>query len=73
MVNLLGEPSYTGLAYFEGLAATEEIPGVFVHLYGKEKTSPNRKMGHVTILGKSMEEIKAKAALVKSGLRCISK
>ena len=73
MVNLLGEPSYTGLAYFEGLAATEEIPGVFVHLYGKEKTSPNRKMGHVTILGKSMVEIKAKAASVKSGLRCISK
>ena len=73
MVNLLGEPSYNGLAYFEGLAAIEEIPGVFVHLYRKEKTSPNRKMGHVTILGKSMEEIKAKAALVKSGLRCISK
>ena len=73
MVNLLGEPKFNGLAYYEGLADVEKMPGVFVHLYGKEKTSPNRKMGHVTILGKSMEEIKAKAALVKSGLRCISK
>lgn len=73
MVNLLGEPTYNGLAYYEGLADVEKMSGVFVHLYGKEKTSPNRKMGHVTILGKSMEEIKAKAALVKSGLRCISK
>lgn len=73
MVNLLGEPKFNGLAYYEGLADVEKIPGVFVHLYGKEKTSPNRKMGHVTILGKSMEEIKAKAAHVKSGLRCISK
>ena len=73
MVNLLGEPKFNGLAYYEGLADVEKIPGVFVHLYGKEKTSPNRKMGHVTILGKSMEEIKTKAALVKSGLRCISK
>jgi len=73
MVNLLGEPTYNGLAYYEGLEEVEKMPGVFVHLYGKEKTSPNRKMGHVTILGKSMEEIKAKAALVKSGLRCISK
>jgi 5-(carboxyamino)imidazole ribonucleotide synthase len=73
MVNLLGELTYNGLAYYEGLEEVEKMPGVFVHLYGKEKTSPNRKMGHVTILGKSMEEIKAKAALVKSGLRCISK
>ena len=73
MVNLLGEPSYNGTAHYEGLEEVLQIPGVFVHLYGKEKTSPNRKMGHVTILGKSMEEIKAKAALVKSGLRCISK
>jgi 5-(carboxyamino)imidazole ribonucleotide synthase len=73
MVNLLGEPTYNGLAYYEGLEEVEKMSGVFVHLYGKEKTSPNRKMGHVTILGKSMEEIKAKAALVKSGLRCISK
>jgi len=73
MVNLLGEPTYNGLAYYEGLEEVEKMPGVFVHLYGKEKTSPNRKMGHITILGKSMEEIKAKSALVKSGLRCISK
>jgi 5-(carboxyamino)imidazole ribonucleotide synthase len=73
MVNLLGELTYNGLAYYEGLEEVEKMPGVFVHLYGKEKTSPNRKMGHVTILGKSMEEIKAIAALVKSGLRCISK
>jgi 5-(carboxyamino)imidazole ribonucleotide synthase len=50
-----------------------QIPGVFVHLYGKELTKPFRKMGHITVLGKSMEEIKAKAALVKGGLRCISK
>jgi 5-(carboxyamino)imidazole ribonucleotide synthase len=73
MVNLLGELTYNGLAYYEGLEEVEKMPGVFVHLYGKEKTSPNRKMGHVTILGNSMEEIKAKAALVKIGLRCISK
>ena len=73
MLNLLGEKGYSGVAHYEGLEEVLQIPGVFVHLYGKELTKPFRKMGHITVLGKSMEEIKAKATLVKSGLRCISK
>ncbi len=73
MLNLLGEKGHSGTAHYEGLEEVLQIPGVFVHLYGKELTKPFRKMGHITVLGKSMEEIKAKATLVKSGLRCISK
>ena len=73
MLNLLGEKGHSGTAHYEGLEEVLQIPGVFVHLYGKELTKPFRKMGHITVLGTSMEEIKAKATLVKSGLRCISK
>ena len=73
MLNLLGEKGHSGTAHYEGLEEVLQIPGVFVHLYGKELTKPFRKMGHITVLGTSMEEIKSKATLVKSGLRCISK
>ncbi len=73
MLNIVGEKGFEGPAVYQGLQDVLAMSGVYVHLYGKSTTKPFRKMGHVTVLGKSMEEIKAKAALVKSGLRCISK
>lgn len=72
MLNILGEKDHQGLAYFEGLDAVESMEGVFVHLYRKTMTKPFRKMGHVTLLGESLDELKAKAEVVKKSLRCIS-
>jgi 5-(carboxyamino)imidazole ribonucleotide synthase len=39
---------------------------VNLHLYGKNKTSPYRKMGHITILDKDIKQAAEKAALVKT-------
>ncbi|WP_433828500.1 5-(carboxyamino)imidazole ribonucleotide synthase [Actinoplanes sp. CA-015351] len=36
-------------------------PGARVHLYGKQ-VRPGRKIGHVTVLGSSLEEVRARAA-----------
>jgi 5-(carboxyamino)imidazole ribonucleotide synthase len=69
MLNLLGEPGYAGQVYYEGFAECLAIEGVKIHLYGKKSTRPYRKMGHVTILGKSVEEAFAKADKVKSMLK----
>lgn len=49
MVNVLGRRS--GEVSARGLTDALEIPGVSVHLYGKEEVRPRRKMGHVTITG----------------------
>ncbi len=59
MVNVLGHrearPEPTGLA--DALA----VPGVGVHLYGKGRVRPNRKMGHVTATGTDPTETRARA------------
>lgn len=72
MVNLLGEPGYTGPAVYEGFNEVVATPGVYVHLYGKQMTKPFRKMGHVTILEKDMDALKKKANFVKQTLKVIA-
>ncbi len=69
MVNLLGEPEYSGLAKYEGFEEVLSMPGVYVHLYGKKLTKPFRKMGHVTILEKDLTNLKKKANFVKHTLK----
>jgi 5-(carboxyamino)imidazole ribonucleotide synthase len=73
MVNLLGEPGYSGPAEYVGFAEVISIPGVHVHLYGKKITKPFRKMGHVTIVDKNIDTLKQKAVLVKNTLKVISR
>jgi 5-(carboxyamino)imidazole ribonucleotide synthase len=69
MINLLGEPGYEGAVRYEGLTECLGIEGVKIHLYGKKKTKPFRKMGHVTILSSTIEEAKMKAMIVKQKLK----
>lgn len=66
MVNLLGEEGHRGEARYLGMEGVLNIPGVYVHLYGKKVTKPFRKMGHVTIVDEDMESLKKKANFVKS-------
>ena len=72
LINLLGEPDFSGTPVFVGLSEALAIPGVAVHLYGKAKTSPFRKMGHVTVVDKDIEQARAKALRVKSLLTIIA-
>jgi 5-(carboxyamino)imidazole ribonucleotide synthase len=69
MINLLGESGYEGPVKYEGLTECMGIEGVKIHLYGKKTTRPFRKMGHVTVLAKTIEEAKVKADLVKQKLK----
>lgn len=69
MINLLGEPGCEGPVRYEGLTDCMSIEGVKIHLYGKKKTTPFRKMGHVTVLATSIEEAKMKASIVQQKLK----
>jgi len=73
MVNLLGEEGHTGPVTYEGLEEALQIPGVYVHLYGKTDTKPFRKMGHVTITAATADEARDKAMRVKSSIKVKSK
>lgn len=69
MINLLGEKNEEGLVKYEGLTECLSIEGTKIHIYGKKETKPYRKMGHVTILDKSIEVAKSKAKKVLETLK----
>ena len=58
MVNLIGENEFEGNVVYENIGEILEIPGVSAHFYGKKKSRLNRKMGHVTIVNKDINEAK---------------
>lgn len=72
MVNLLGEEGHSGNAKYAGIEELMATKGVHMHLYGKKKTSPFRKMGHVTIVDENMDSLKEKAKFVKETLKVIA-
>jgi len=59
MINLLGKREGEGIPanYHEVLAD----PGVHLHVYGKAQSRQGRKMGHITLTGKSREQCLSKA------------
>lgn len=72
MLNLLGEPNYSGNAIYNGFEESIAIEGVNVHIYGKTTTKPYRKMGHVTIIDETIAKAKAKAKIIKNKLKIIA-
>jgi 5-(carboxyamino)imidazole ribonucleotide synthase len=73
IVNLLGEPGFTGEAIYEGLHDILQIENVFVHIYGKMQTKPGRKMGHITILSKEKQELIHQANRIKQTVKVIAR
>ncbi|WP_164670149.1 5-(carboxyamino)imidazole ribonucleotide synthase [Virgibacillus doumboii] len=51
MINILGEDME------HALAAMPNLENGFVHLYGKEGVKPKRKMGHITFIADTEEEV----------------
>lgn len=72
MINLLGEDGFEGPAKYTGVDDVMRIPGVAIHLYGKENTKPFRKMGHVTIYGPDLESCKLTGRKVADQLKVVS-
>lgn len=73
MVNVLGEKGFDGESHIQGLEECLNLPGVYIHLYGKKFTRPFRKMGHVTILNPDINQAIAIANQVKNTIKIISK
>ena len=73
MVNLVGAEGYTGEVVYENIDKILQIDGVTPHIYGKKITKPFRKMGHVTIVNKDINEARKVAQQVKKIIKVISK
>lgn len=72
MLNLLGEKGHTGKVFYKGLEDVLKMKGVKPHIYGKSITKPFRKMGHVTIVNKSLDKAKEIAQEVKDTLKVVA-
>ncbi len=60
MVNMLGEAEGDG--YPHGIERALQEKGAHIHVYGKTKTTRGRKMGHITALGRDIEQAGKTAA-----------
>jgi 5-(carboxyamino)imidazole ribonucleotide synthase len=72
MVNILGEKGAEGPVNYEGMNHCLSLSGVHIHLYGKEKTKPFRKMGHVTVCDADLTSAIQKANIVRETLKAKS-
>jgi 5-(carboxyamino)imidazole ribonucleotide synthase len=57
MINLLGDHLMNATP--ERWASAFELPGIFVHMYGKTEARIGRKMGHLNLLASNVEEAEA--------------
>jgi 5-(carboxyamino)imidazole ribonucleotide synthase len=67
MINILGERS--GEPNPDALREALATDGVHIHLYGKREVRPGRKMGHITVLGYSVDGAEKVARLALSRLK----
>ncbi len=65
MVNLLGDLWAQGEPHWAALLA---FPNAKLHLYGKSAARPGRKMGHVTVTAKTVDEAFATAMAARKSL-----
>lgn len=72
MVNLVGAEGYTGNVKYENIEQILGKDGVTPHIYGKKQTRPFRKMGHVTITNRDIDEARRVAEEVKNSIKVIS-
>ncbi len=63
MVNILGDGLMCKKDIFSLIDGVLKIAGVNLHLYGKNEIRPGRKMGHITVLAKSVSDAIRKAGI----------
>ena len=68
MFNLLGAEGFDGETVIEGADQAQNDPSVWVHLYGKTRCFPGRKMGHVTVVAATVDEALDKVETIRPHL-----
>ena len=69
MLNLVGGMNHNGKVYYENLENVFKCKSANLHIYGKEETRPNRKMGHITIICDKFEDGYENAKFLKKSIK----
>ena len=67
--NILGEPKSFGKPVFTGIEIFRNDKTVYFHDYCKSSVRPGRKMGHVTVVGESRENVLEKVREIQELVR----
>ena len=73
MANLVGSKGFSGDVVYEGIEKALKYDNVKIHIYGKKKTKPNRKMGHITVIDNDLKEGLSKAKKIKKLIKIKAK
>ena len=73
MANLVGSKGFSGNVVYEGIEEALKYDNVKIHIYGKKKTKPNRKMGHITVIDNDLKEGLSKAKNIKKLIKIKAK
>jgi 5-(carboxyamino)imidazole ribonucleotide synthase len=69
MLNVLGPENYVGPYAIRGLRNLFAIPRLKLHIYGKKISKPRRKLGHITLVGDSLDETLLRANMAKKTIK----
>ena len=69
MLNLVGDYGFNGNVFYENIESSFSEADTHIHIYGKEKTRHNRKMGHITIICDKFEDAYKKATYLKNKIK----
>ena len=69
MLNVLGPENYIGPYAIGGLRKLLSIPRLKLHIYGKKISKPRRKLGHITLMGDSVEETLLRINMAKKAIK----
>lgn len=65
LVNILGPAGQYGTPRFPALGRWLQVPGTSLHLYGKSRSTPFRKLGHLLLLAASPSELQARLDAIR--------
>ena len=71
MINLVGPENLVGSYKLENESFWNEQKDVFIHMYGKTESRPNRKLGHVTVVAEDFDKLLERAEYVKENMKVI--
>lgn len=72
ILNIVGPEGISGAYKLNGVAEAEKLGEVYIHMYNKSISKPSRKLGHITVMGKDMDDVKQKINKVKSVFKVVS-
>jgi len=71
MLNIIGPDNIVGAYQLENKDMWKQQNDVFIHMYGKTESRPNRKLGHVTVIADTFEKLIERAEFVKEKMTII--